>query len=438
MAYFKRDIEVELNKWKNDTDRQPLIIRGARQVGKSSLVRQFGKQFRYFIEINLEQDVEVQKIFENSLRPKVICEQLSVFYNTPIVVGETLLFIDEIQNCLPAISVLRYFYEQYQDLHVIAAGSLLEFALSDLPSFGVGRVASMYLYPFSFGEFLSAANENLLRQAIESASPLLPLVDPIHKKALELYKKYILLGGMPKVVSAYMTDTDLLKCQRILDNLIEGYEDDFAKYKKTAVPHIIRQVFKSVSEQNGQKFVYSKAMPDTSHFQIKQALELLTMAGLIVPVTHTSANGIPLGAEVNPKMRKFLIFDSGIFQRLHGLDLSDILLADDFSSVNKGAIAELNVGLDLIKSASPYQRYELYYWHREAKSSNAEVDYIIQKGRDIIPVEVKSGFKGSMQSMFLFMEEKKIMRGIRVSQENFSTVNNIDIYPLYATFKIAR
>lgn len=432
MAYYKRDIEEELIRWKNDNERQPLLIRGARQVGKSSVVRNFGSQFKSYVEVNFEQDNDVRRIFEGNLRPKAICEQLSVLYETAIVPGETLLFFDEIQICLPAISSLRFFYEQYPELHVIAAGSLLEFALAELPSFGVGRVSSLFLYPFSYGEFLGAANAELLRKSIAEASPQKPLSEAIHTKALELYKHFLVLGGMPKVISSYLSGGDLLSCQRVLDALISAYEDDFAKYKKRASPVLIRMVFRSVVEQNGQKFVYSKALPDANHLQVKDALELLTMAGMILPITHSAANGIPLGAETNPKVRKFIVFDSGIFQRILGLKLSEVLLKNDFESINKGALAELNVGLELIKSASCYQWQSLYYWHREAKSSNAEVDYLIQSGTQIVPIEVKAGTKGSMQSLRIFMTEKNSEKGIRVSQENFSTYQDIVVYPLYA------
>lgn len=432
MSYYKRDIELELERWKNDTERQPLLIRGARQVGKSTVVRNFSKQFSNFVEVNFEQDLQARKIFENNLRPHHICEQLSVLYNSPIVAGETLLFFDEIQSCLPAISSMRFFYEQYPTLHVIAAGSLLEFALAELPSFGVGRVSSLFLYPFSFGEFLHAAKEDLLRKAIATASPQEPLSEAIHLKALNLYKRFIILGGMPKVVSTYFDGGDVLTCQRVLDNLILSYDDDFSKYKKRTSPSLIRMVFKSVVEQNGRKFVFSKAVPDLSHLLAKDALELLTMAGLIIPITHSAANGIPLGAELNPKMRKYIVFDSGIFQRLNGLSVSDILIGSDFKSINSGAIAELNVGLELLKSGYCYQRQTLYYWHRESKSSNAEVDYLIQRGNTILPIEVKSGTKGSMQSLRIFMDLKKTEKGIRISQENFLSFQNIEIYPLYA------
>jgi uncharacterized protein len=418
--------------WKEDQHHLPLLIRGARQVGKSSVVRHFGKQFRYFVEVNFEMDKSVNSIFTGNLHPKPICEQLSVLYNLPIIARETLLFFDEIQSSIPAILSLRFFHEHYPELHVIVAGSLLEFAITELPAFGVGCIRSIFLYPISFGEFLNASESQLLRTAIASASPSKPLPASIHNKAIDLYKRFLILGGMPNVVKTYLEDGSLLKCQRILDNLILSLEDDFAKYKKRASPFIIREVFKSVAEQCWQKFVFSKAFPELNRLQVKEALDLLGMAGLIIPVTHTAANGISLGTEINPKMSKYIVFDTGIFQRIMGLTISEVLTNNTFQVINKGAIAELWVGTELIKTASCYERQTLYYWRREAKSSNAEVDYLIQLGMNILPIEVKAATKGSMQSLFLFMERKKMEKGIRVSMENFSVYGNIEVFPLYA------
>jgi len=434
MKYLNRDIESELNIWKDEQDRFPLLIRGARQVGKSSLVKQFGKQFKYFIELNLELNPEFSKVFEVSKDPHRICDELSLIYNTPIEPGKTLLFIDEIQSSLAAISSLRFFYEKYPQLHVIAAGSLLEFALSELPSFGVGRIHSLFLYPFSFNEFLHAIGENKLLDAIKRAKPEKPLSELVHTKALNLYRRFVIIGGMPKVVSHYVENGDLLKCQQVLDDLVLSFQDDFVKYKKLISSFMLREVFNSVVAQNSNKFVYTKATPDLNRVQVKLCLELLTMAGLIYPVTHTSANGIPLAAETNTKFRKYIVFDSGIYQRILGLELSDLLLKSDFDSINKGSIAELFVGLELMKIS--YNRRELYYWQRESKNSHAEVDYLVQKNTEILPIEVKSGTKGSMQSMFLFLNEKNIETGIRVSQENFSQYDKIKVFPIYAVANI--
>jgi len=434
MKYLNRVIESRLNTWKGEQDRFPLLIRGARQVGKSSLVKQFGKQFQYFIELNLEISPEISKVFEENLEPHRICDELALIYNTPIEPGKTLLFIDEIQSSLSAISSLRFFYEQYPELHVIAAGSLLEFALSELPSFGVGRICSLFLYPFSFNEFLHAVGENKLHDAIQKAKPEKPLSELVHKKALNLYKRFVIIGGMPKVVSHYVETGNLLKCQQILDDLVLSFQDDFVKYKKRVSSFMLREVFNSVVAQNSNKFVYAKATPNLNRGQVKLCLELLSMAGLIYPVTHSSANGIPLGAEINAKSRKYIVFDSGIYQRILGLELSDLLLNSDFESINKGSIAELFVGLELMKISD--KRNELYYWQRESKNSQAEVDYLVQKNTRILPIEVKSGTKGSMQSLFLFLNEKRIETGIRISQENFSEYDKIKVFPIYAVANI--
>jgi predicted AAA+ superfamily ATPase len=325
-----------------------------------------------------------------------------------------------------------FFYEKYPELHVIAAGSLLEFALNELPSFGVGRVRSLFVYPFSFEEFLSACGEKMLIKAKQGVLSKHPLNEAIHNKLLDYLKRFLVVGGMPEVVAKYTKGGNLLECQNILDDLIISLKADFTKYKKIVPFSRISEVFESVAQQAGGKFVFSGAATMSNYKQIKEALDLLIMAGLVIPVTHSSANGIPLGAESNIKKRKMLIFDTGIFQRLMGLNISDILFDERFEMVNKGSIAEQYVGLELLKSSSSFLKQYLYYWQREKLNSNAELDYLIQKKDKIIPIEVKSGKQGSMQSLFLFIKEKKSDYGIRFSLENFSAYDNIMVYPLYA------
>ncbi len=375
-------------------------------------------------------------IFDNNRSVKAICELIEATTTIPIIPGKTLLFFDEIQSCIPAISSIRYFYEQSPGLHLIVAGSLLEFALEEVPSFGVGRVRSLFMFPLSFNEFLLAHKETALLNLLINHDAEAPLPEVIHQKLVTYFKRFLIIGGMPEVVSKYITTNNLLECQRVLDDLIISVEADFAKYKKRVSGDRIREVFNSVIKQTGNKFSYSYRGSSLSNVQIKQALDLLQMAGLVFTVTHTAANGIPLGAEINTKSRKFLLFDTGILQRILGLNISDLLLENDLDMINKGAIAELHVGLELIKSQAPYTKQELYYWQREAKSSQAEVDYVIQKNGTIVPIEIKSGKKGSMQSMHLFIKEKKAAKGIRVSLENFSKLGQIDIYPIYASGQI--
>ncbi|MCL2414714.1 MAG: AAA family ATPase [Bacteroidales bacterium] len=429
--YLKRLIDSDLLKWSKEEDRRTLLLRGARQIGKSSSVKKLAENFEHFIEINFEKDAVVHNHFGGNLDVKDICNQISILYKKPIIPNKTLLFFDEIQECPRAITALRYFYEDYPELHVVAAGSLLEFALEDLPSFGVGRISSMYMYPFSFQEFMLACGEERLWEEICRSSPEKPLFPTFHNMALELLKKFLVVGGMPAVVSEYVKNRDMLATQKKLNVLMDSLKSDFSKYKKRVPELRIARAFQAVVEQAGSKFMYSKIESYNAR-QIKESIGLLENAGLVISVVHTSANGIPLGAQANYRKQKFLLLDTGIFQRLLGLELSDILFSSDFSLVNRGFIAEQFVGLELLKSASCYEQKQLHYWAREKSQSSAEVDYVIQKSEKIIPIEVKSGTSGKMQSMNIFLEEKQSEYGIRTSLENFAQYDKIKVYPLYA------
>ena len=224
-----RKIDEVLLSWTKDNNRKPLMLRGARQVGKSTSVKQLAQYFEYYVEVNFESQIEVHSFFKGNLDPKSICENLSLYFNTPIVAGKTLVFFDEIQSCMPAISSLRFFYEQLPELHLISAGSLLEFALSELPSFGVGRVRSVFMYPLSFDEFLGALGEHRLIALKKEGNELLL---PFHHKLIEYFKKFLLIGGMPEVVSKYVGGASLLEIQSVLDDLLISIRADFVKYKK--------------------------------------------------------------------------------------------------------------------------------------------------------------------------------------------------------------
>lgn len=435
---MKRFIDNQLIDWKQNPARKSLLLRGARQVGKTYSVRNLGKSFTHFLEINFELEKEVHQFFQSDLHPETLCTNLSAYYNIPIIDGETLLFFDEVQACPPAISSLRFFYEKRPGLHVVAAGSLLEFAIRELASFGLGRIESLYMYPLSFDEFLLAQNQDALYQIKKQATPFHPLNPAFHIKLINILKQFLLTGGLPEVVKTFIETNDLRKTQVILDQLITGLEDDFAKYKKLVPVSRIRDVFNSIVFQSGNKFNLSKASLSANHKQIKETLQLLEMAGLVYKVQHSSAEGLPLGAGVHPKRYKVILFDHGIFQRILGLDLSNQLLANDFSTINKGNLAEQFVGMEFVKNFSPNAKPQLFYWHREKRGSNAEVDYLLQRGTNIIPVEVKSGIQGKMQSLFLFLKEKNIPVGVRISLENFNQYDKINVYPLYGVENLFR
>ena len=428
---MERSVDQHLLAWKDSPTRKVLLVRGARQIGKTYSIRQLGKHFKHFIEVNFEEHPEIESFFERSLSPAPLCEKLAIYFDTPIIPGETLLFFDEIQANANAIKSLRFFYEKMPELHLIAAGSLLEFTLEEIPSFGVGRIQNLFMYPLTFKEYLIARGDQKLAALIHNSSPSNPIDPVIHQKILELLKVFQLIGGMPEVVDTYIKSSNLNQCQIILDNIITSIIDDFAKYKKRAPVSRLREVFNSIVHQTGRKFKYSNIAEGSSQ-TFREALDLLVKAGLAYKIHHTSARGLPLAAQINHKKFKVLLFDTGIYQRMLGLDLSDYIVSDFKTLINKGNQAELFAGLELIANDSPHTRPELYYWHREAKSSNAEVDYIIAHKGHIIPIEVKSGTRGQMQSIHIFLSERNLPSGIRLSHETHSSHPPISTLPLYA------
>ena len=254
---MKRTIEKYLNKWKLQENRKVLLVSGARQVGKTYSVRELGKSFNSFLEINLEEHREIHSFFSGSLTPDKIVEKLSLYFQKQIIPGKTLLFFDEIQAVPDAIRSLRFFYEKMPALHLIAAGSLLEFAISEIPSFGVGRIESIFMYPMSFFEFLTALDEDGLITLIEEAGIVKPLDQVFHDKLIEYIKIYQIIGGLPEVIKQYIQNKDLLRCQDILNGLILTFIDDFAKYKEKIPVETLREVFFSITAQAGNKFKYS-------------------------------------------------------------------------------------------------------------------------------------------------------------------------------------
>lgn len=443
MTYYDRHIDRQLLKWKDETRRKPLLIRGARQVGKSSAVRQLGQTFKYFVEINLEKQPALAALFTEDIDVRKTCTNLSATLAVPIIPGETLLFIDEIQVSERAIMSLRYFKEDYPELHVVAAGSLLEFTLEELSSFAVGRIRSLYLYPFSFDEFLSAQGLQMQVDFKRNADVDNPLVEPLHKQMIEQLRSYYLVGGMPAAVAEWIETHDYQSCSRVHSEILDTYQDDFAKYRKRISPVLLRQVWRSVALQAGNKFVFTRAADDVRSSVVKEALHLLTLAGLVIPVKHTDGNGIPLGAEENNSYIKYLFMDIGLMQTMLGAPARDILLASNTDLVNKGAVSEMFTGLEMMKYHDCFSRVELYYWQRVSKAGNAEVDYLTTRDAHVLPVEVKSNTRGSMQSLYLFMRKKQLSEAVRISLENFSKfeyvdsednnhVRNISVVPLYA------
>lgn len=445
-SYFPRLIDKSLLEWKNEERHKPLLLRGARQVGKSSAVRNLGASFKYFVEVNFERDKEVKSLFLGNLKPKDIASRISAFYGIPIVPGETLLFFDEIQACNEAIHSLWFFYEDYPELHVVAAGSLLEFALKKMTSFGVGRVRSLFMYPMSFDEFLMALGNESWLNVIRDSSPDNPVFEALHGKLVETFRTFLMVGGMPEAVSNWVETGDYMKCQRVQDDIMLAYEDDFSKYDTKVDSILLKQTLRSIALQIGNKFVFSDVQGGYRVEKVKNALELLKDAGLIKQVVHTAANGVPLGAEINNKFVKYIFLDSGLLLRLLGLEdvngqseiTKMILIGTANDLVNKGHITEMVAGLELLKYNTPSQRHDLYYWQNISRGTQAEIDYVVVKNMKVVPLEVKAGTKGSMKSLHQFMIDKNLDYGIRSSLENFGKVDKVDIIPLYALSSLSR
>lgn len=456
MNYIPRHIDRFLEEWKDDKYRKPLLLRGARQVGKSSSIRHLGKSFKYFLEINLEKQPDARPIFESISDVHEIAERLSILTGVPVIPGETLLFIDEIQFSADAIRMLRYFKEDYPELHVVAAGSLLEFALANLSSFGVGRITSLFMYPLSFKEYLMAMGKSSWVAEVENASVDKPIFEALHNNLIEALRSFLLIGGMPASVSAWLEDHSYLKCAEIQEDIQQTYFDDFSKYSKKVNPELLRTTLQSVIAQNGSKFVYSRAMESYKLTEVKEALQMLCRAGLIHEVKMTAANGLPLGAEVNSKFKKYIFLDTGLMFRVQSLDMGTdsglerfILTSSSADLVNKGAIAEMFVGLEFIKNGNSRMHESLYYWENLSRGASAEVDYVAAYNMQVLPIEVKSGVSGKMKSLRMFMESKKLTTGVRTSLENFGKIeiNNskeevtalaINIIPLYAIYNYRR
>ncbi len=391
--------------WKDRAGRKPLIVRGARQVGKTYLVEAFGKEhFPSLLTVNLEQKEDLHSLFDR-METSQIVQELSLYFNQPIEPGRTLLFLDEIQTCPKAIACLRYFHEEMPDLHVIAAGSLLDFVLREFQhSMPVGRIEYLHLYPMSFLEFLIAMGEEAIAKHLNAYRIGDEIGDAVHRKLRDLLRTYYFVGGMPSAVAAYAERRDLLEVQRTLASIGTTLQDDFAKYGTRAQQRNMRDVLRYVPRNIGRKLRYVNISREVRSAELRTALELLELSRVVTVVRHSSANGIPLGAEASESHFKPLLMDIGLCNNLCGLSLPD---ASELLTVQEGGLAEQFVGQELCAAAPSFQEHPLFYWHREQKNANAEVDYLRAYEDQIVPVEVRAGSSGSLKSLQVFLAEKK-------------------------------
>lgn len=412
---MKRFASQKLDQWLHKTNRKPLIIRGARQVGKTWLVHDCAKRNKKkLIELNFEKNPNHVELFTGNQIAHTMAN-IEAEKEIQINPENSILFLDEIQAAPELLSKLRWFKEELSDLPVIAAGSLLEFALADFQySVPVGRLTYLYLEQMSFLEFILAQEKIALYERL--CTPGIwqkqQLPESLHEKAMSLYQEYCLIGGMPEVVDTWITHKQVTDCIQIQQDLLSTYRDDFHKYGGKIDPRLLSKIMMSVSRQLGNKFVYSHVDATFQIESIKKALHLLSMARVCTKIMHTSGNGIPLGAETNEKFFKTILLDIGLIAVQLGLssmkpfDLKELIL------INKGGLAEQFVGQQIRIAQSFTSEPQLYYWQK-TKGGQAELDYIIQFGHKIVPIEIKSGKSGSMKSLHQFMHEKKLNLAVR-------------------------
>ncbi|MFI5342874.1 MAG: ATP-binding protein [Chlamydiales bacterium] len=403
-------------KWISSDHRKPLVIRGARQVGKTWIVRHFVKSLgKKLIEINLEKHPKLASIFSSN-EPHSVIQKLRGAFEMSIDPTECVLFIDEIQEAPELFSKLRWFAEDMPELPVIAAGSLLEFVLGKQAfSIPVGRVSYMYLEPLSFEEFLLAQEKHELVNQLKEFSWDIGVSEFTHEKLIHFFKEYLIVGGMPAAVVSWISRHSFSDVSQVHNDIMHTYRDDFGKYSGRIPSSRLNEVVSAIPKNLGKKFVYSKVNREVRIPIIKEALELLCQARLCHQVMASSANGVPLGAELLDHYLKIILLDVGLSSADLGLSLEELESIDELDLINKGGLAEQVVG-QLLRTIRPfYQEPVLYYWLNIEKNGSAEIDYVIQHGSKLVPIEVKAGSTGTLKSLHRFMYLKKLSLAVRIN-----------------------
>lgn len=429
MDFLPRAALTDLQAWRDRHDHKPLIVRGARQVGKSALVRELARtSFEVLAEVNFERDAELGGLFACN-DPRRIASVLEARLGRPIQPGSTLLFLDEIQAAPAVLPCLRYFYEQMPDLHVVAAGSLLEFLLGE-PHFSmpVGRVEYLHLGPMVFEEYLQAIGSGGLARFLAGLAPGDDLPLAIHGPCLDAFREFLVVGGMPEAVAARARNRPWSEVEAIHHGLLATYRDDFGKYGRRAHPERLRKVFTRLPALVGQRFKYANVDRDERSTELARALDHLCLARVAHRVVHSSANGVPLGAESREQAFKVLFLDVGLQSAALGLRLDEIAGAKDVM-VHAGAACEQFVGQHLLYSLPSYREPELYFWSREKANAAAEIDYVLAEARQVVPVEVKAGKTGTLKSLHYFLREKGLAFGVRLNADTPSLLDAATALP---------
>ena len=412
---MKRNFESYLLDWKNRKNKKPLIIRGARQIGKTYTIDAFAKNnYINVIKLNFEEKSELKDFFKTN-DVVDIKQNIESYFSVNLTEENSLLFLDEIQQCPEAIVSLRYFYEKLPGIHVIAAGSLLDHILSEMKfSMPVGRVEFAYMYPMDFYEFIIALGEESLVEYLKNYSIDKPISMPINIKLLNLVRLYYFIGGMPEAVNEYAQTNSLVSVERIHESILKSLEYDFAKYGTKTQQSILITLLKYIPSGIGKKIKYVNIDSSVRSELIKPALKLLEMSRIVHVVKNTKAFCIPLEVGSNKTLVKPLFLDIGLANHILKLRLIDI---ENLLVANEGSMAEQFIGQQLLSTGPKYLESDLYYWAREMKNAAAELDFVTEVDNHIIPIEVKAGKTGTLKSLHIYMAEKKLQKALRFNTD---------------------
>lgn len=417
-----------LDNWFKSRNRKPLVIRGARQVGKSTLVELFANKYgKDLLNVNLERYPELSDVFDTK-DPNQIIQQIEFLPGMQRINQNALLFLDEIQSVPEAIPALRYFYEDKPPLPVLGAGSLLEFVLSDHSfSMPVGRIQYLHMGPMTFSEFLQGIGEEKLSSFILNYEPGQSIGEVAHKRLLSLLRSFYYVGGMPEAVAVFAETQSYKQVSTVHNSIIETYLEDFPKYIGSRNLNRMRKVFHFIARNVGKKIKYSNISPEDQSATLKKDIDLLTMARVIGKVTRSHCSGLPLQADMDEQVYKPLFLDVGLMNGVCGLDWRAVSGMDDAKLINEGTIAEQFIGQHLQSLLADTPNRELTYWLRQGRSSNAELDFVVQTGGHMVPIEVKAGATGTLKSLHQFMGSKNAPLAVRfdVSMPSVTQIDTV-------------
>ena len=432
---MKRNLYTQLLAWKNDHKRKPLLIQGARQVGKTYLVNEFGKnEYTQYIYLNFEQDPNLKTLFTGNLNPEDIINNISLYIGKKIVAIDTLIFFDEIQAVPEVLTSLKYFHEQSPEFHIISAGSLLGVSVGKQVSFPVGKVNFMTLYPMTFTEYLMAFGEELMAEKLLNIEDVESFPEILHEKLLKHLKTYLYMGGMPEVLQSYLSENDIVLARNIQNDILEAYQRDFSKYTDKSQAIKTSELWNSIPYQlakENKKFKYSDVRKKARALMFEQTIEWLKKAGLVNIAYNIQSPKIPLTGYTDYSKFKIFLLDTGLLGAMLKLTPDIIINPTELFSEYNGAFIENFVASELVLS----EKKELFYW---TSKSDAEVDFIIQSGNNVYPIEVKSGTSRNLKSLRSYAEKYLPKLIFRTSPRNFSQNKEFINLPLYAISLIGK